>query len=263
MQGFGWNVNAAWMRWYASPLAPRAVSLPWIYGCFLTPHDPIATWLFPIGHSSAACGQRHPHQLIDAADSPPLLTNCHCWLPTSCYGIPLNPVSTPDPDDPLSPELNIMVETYRMPMTGRSVVFRKLMYKKCGKHWWMVQVSLQSNIPRSVLHLKPTSVRSQGHVRHPYTRWHVQSSSFELEWRRLFPIHLEYCCVWLQWQWILQWGISPMSFVLHSIQVQSYSLLFAPELCGCKIHSIFVGSICSITLLFSANIANRNVRGFI
>jgi hypothetical protein len=55
-------------------------------------------------------------------------------LPTSCYGIPLNPVSTPDPDDPLSPELNIMVETYRMPMTGRSVVFRKLMYKKCGKH---------------------------------------------------------------------------------------------------------------------------------
>jgi hypothetical protein len=67
-------------------------------------------------------------------DSPPLLTNCHCWLLTSCYGIPLNPVSTPDPDDPLSPELNIMVETYRMPMTGRSVVFRKLMYKKCGKH---------------------------------------------------------------------------------------------------------------------------------
>lgn len=162
----------------------------------------------------------------------------------------------------LSPELNIMVETYCTPVTGRSVIFRQLLYKKSGEHWWMVQVSLQLYL--SVLYFKPTSVRSQGYVKYPYSRWYLQSSSFKLEWKRLFPIHLEYCCVWLQWQWILQWGISPLNFALHSIQLQqSYLIiLFAPELCGCKIHSISVGSICSITLLSSANIANRNIPEF-
>ena len=94
----------------------------WLLSDTTRPHSHVALSNRPFLCCLWSAASPPTHRCRGLTTRPHQVTNCHCWLPTSCYGIPLSPGSTPDPDYPLSPELNIMVETYRMPMTGRSVV---------------------------------------------------------------------------------------------------------------------------------------------